>query len=216
MNFDPLTQIMASRGYVVFEMNFRGSRGFGREFYQAGFGEWGGLMQSDITDGIDAMIERGIADPDRMCMVGWSYGAYAAMLEAIRHPDRFQCVAAIAGVYDLITLLESPQGIMGAGLWHRSIGTVEDDREFIEQISPINLISDDLPPVYMVHGQRDFTAPPEQSIEMIEAMEERGVIVSSQIFPLSEHQFAFEPDRIEMFGRLANFLDDHLVEVPNE
>ena len=83
MAFNPLAQIMALRGYVVFQMNFRGSSGYGTAFERAGYGEWGGLMQSDITDGIDAMIEQSVADPDRMCMVGFSYGAYASMLEGM-------------------------------------------------------------------------------------------------------------------------------------
>jgi len=212
MYFDPLNQIFAARGYLVFQMNFRGSTGFGSAFRLAGFGEWGGLMQSDITDGIDAIIERGLADPDRMCLAGFSYGGYAVMLEAVRHPERFRCVAAIAGVYDLITMLESPQGIAGASTWDYSIGTIEEDREHLEEISPINLLPDpaNMPAIFLGHGQRDYTVHVDQTLELIDVLEERGFGFSAQIYPQSDHYFEFEPERMDLYGRLADFMDENL------
>ena len=99
--FDVIRQFLATRGYAVFAPQFRGSRGFGNEFLEAGFEEWGTAMQDDLTDATQAMVDMGVADPDHMCILGWSYSAYAAMMAAVKTPDLFNCAIAVNGVYRL-------------------------------------------------------------------------------------------------------------------
>lgn len=96
-----MSQFFASRGWAVFQMNFRGSTGYGRAFEEAGFKQWGQAMQNDITDGVRYLIAESFADPDRICVVGASYGGYAALMGAVKTPDLYQCAVSIAGVSDV-------------------------------------------------------------------------------------------------------------------
>ena len=111
-SFDPVVQMFTNRGYVVLQMNFRGSTGYGREFKDAGARQWGQAMQDDVTDGTKWLVAKGIADPKRICIVGWGYGGYAALMGAVREPALYRCSASIGGVSDLPRLLESKRNYL--------------------------------------------------------------------------------------------------------
>lgn len=209
--FDTIAHLLAASGHVVFQMNFRGSTGYGLSFQQAGYREWGGAMQDDLTDGIDEMIARGIADPDRICLVGLSYGAYAVMLEAVRHPDRFACVAGVAGVYDLPSMMETPQGQMAENYLNVTLGDADRDRRRLEGISPQFLLPDHLPPIFLGHGQRDYTVPVEQTEGFVTELNKDDYEVQLRYYQQSAHSFQFERERIQMYGDLRAFVDGHLI-----
>jgi len=117
-----LSQFLASRGYAVFQPNFRGSSGYGRSYERAGRKEWGGRMQEDVTDGTRWLIDQGIADAERICIVGWSYGGYSAAIGAVQTPELYQCAASINGVLDLPRLINSDRGYIGGTVWTRHMG----------------------------------------------------------------------------------------------
>lgn len=210
MDFNPIAQMFARRGYLVFQMNFRGSVGYGLAFAQAGFGEWGGLMQNDVVDGINAMVERGIADPARLCMVGLSYGAYVALEEAVVRPSQYRCAAGIAGAYDLPRLLQAPQIQLISPFWSTSMGDLETNREYLEAVSPRRQVGGTMPPIFLAHGESDFTVPVSQTREMAETLANMGHPAEVHYFPESDHQFVFEPERIQMFRQLVDFVDRNL------
>ena len=116
--YDPLVQFLANRGYAVFQPQFRGSTGLGKEFVERGYGQWGRKMQDDLDDGLDWLVSNGMVDAKRVCIVGASYGGYAALWGAIRNPERYRCAASIAGVTDLEAQLKAePQELLGNALF---------------------------------------------------------------------------------------------------
>jgi Dipeptidyl aminopeptidases/acylaminoacyl-peptidases len=119
IGFDYMAQALASRGYLVVQPQFRGSTGFGQEHYKAGWGQWGKAMQDDLTDGVNFFVKKGYADPARVCIVGASYGGYAALAGAAFTPDLYQCAVSIAGVSHLPKMLKADKSRYGkkAGYW---------------------------------------------------------------------------------------------------
>src|SRR5690606_12942613 len=130
--YDRDTQFLATRGYAVFRPNFRGSSGYGRAFAEAGYGEWGGRMQDDLTDAVAHLVSTGVADPERICIVGISYGGYAALAGAAFTPDLYRCAVSIAGISDLV---EHARYVIREGdeeerdYIRRSIGDPRQDRD---------------------------------------------------------------------------------------
>ncbi len=114
--FDYMAQLFANGGYAVIKPNYRGSKGYGYNFEEAGYKQWGLKMQDDVTDATMKAIADGIADPDRICIVGWSYGAYAAMMGVVKEPGLYKCGAAVNGVYDLIVVMNRPNFLT----WYRN------------------------------------------------------------------------------------------------
>lgn len=211
-DFNSLTHLLASRGFVVFQMNFRGSSGYGLDFLRAGYREWGGLMQDDLTDGIDAMVERGVAQADQICIVGLSYGAYAAVLEALRTPERFQCVAGVAGAYDLPAMLERARNTPEQDYWEVTLGDSRWNRRGLDSVSPVNLVRADVPPILLAHGNLDYTVPVSQTEDLVEACAGVGLELTPQYYGRSTHQFQNQTERTDMYGDLLEFVDNHLVQ----
>jgi dienelactone hydrolase len=179
LQFDTWTQAMAARGYAVFLPNFRGSDGFGRSFAERGHGEWGGKMQDDLVDGLDALIADGTADAARVCIVGASYGGYAALAGATQTPDRFRCAVSIAGISDLPELLSWRR--IG---WDRNseaylylikmLGDPERDAAKLASRSPARFAAAVKAPVLLIHGEDDDTTPLAQSEMMKKALDKAG------------------------------------------
>ena len=126
-----LSQFLASRGYAIFQPNFRGSSGYGRPFERAGREEWGGKMQDDVVDGTNWLIAEGIADPDRICTVGWSYGGYSAAMGAVQTPDLYRCAASINGVLDLPRLIADDRRYIGGSVWTRHMGLEDENAKSV-------------------------------------------------------------------------------------
>jgi dipeptidyl aminopeptidase/acylaminoacyl peptidase len=215
--YDPLVQLLASRGYAVFQPNFRGGSGFGRAFTQAGHGQWGRRMQDDITDGVRALIAAGHIDPDRICIVGGSYGGYAALAGAAFTPDLYACAVSINGVSDPLGMLREEQrdddyGRIAFEIWTARIGNISRDRERIEAISPVRSAATIRAPILLVAGEADLTVPASQSEAMEEALRSAGKPVELMRFPLAGHNFYLwsRGYQLRLYTAIDRFLAAHL------
>jgi dienelactone hydrolase len=174
LGFDWMAQYFANEGYMVLQPQFRGSRGFGLSFRNAGHKQWGRAMQSDVTDGLSAMVASGWVDPKRVCIVGWSYGGYAALAGATLTPELYKCVVSIAGVADLPEMLahERRGGVKESGFiyWRSRIGDPATEMDQIKAVSPVQQAANVRAPVLLIHGQQDSVVPPEQSSMMERAL----------------------------------------------
>ncbi len=174
--FDRWVQYFVSRGYAVFQPNFRGSDGFGRGFSEAGNGEWGRAMQDDITDGVAFLLQREIADPARICIVGASYGGYAALAGAALTPDLYKCAVSIAGLSDLSAFMkwykfEHGPDSAGSVYWMRLIGDPEHALQRMRSVSPVHLAGAIKADVLLIHGKDDDVVPYSQSQAMKRALD---------------------------------------------
>lgn len=179
LTFDDVAQYFAVQGYAVLQPNFRGSSGYGRSFLEAGYRNWGRAMQDDITDGVRDLIENGQVDPERICIVGFSYGAYAALAGAAYTPDLYQCAVGGGGVYDLEAFIEA-RGEDNEELreyWVEQIGDPDNasDLAEIRSVSPALSAEAITIPVLLLHGDQDRLVPVEQSRAMANALEAAGV-----------------------------------------
>jgi len=178
-SYDFIVQYLVSRGYAVFQPNFRGSEGSGRSFAEAGWRQWGGLMQNDITDGVRHLAQAGIADANRICIVGISYGGYAALAGAALTPELYQCAVSIAGLSDLPELLETERSDAGrrSALYAsvvQQIGDPNDDRDALIAASPRRHVERITAPILLIHGAWDDVALASQSERMHEALQAAG------------------------------------------
>jgi dipeptidyl aminopeptidase/acylaminoacyl peptidase len=177
--YDSFAQYLAAQGYVVVQPNFRGSSGFGRAFAEAGRGQWGLRMQDDVTDAVRHMIDSGVADPQRVCIVGASYGGYAALAGAALTPDLYRCAVSIAGVSDLLDMLRSERAQGGRSsatyqYWRRSIGDPGVNRDALIAASPARQANRISAAVLLIHGEDDETVLIDQSEGMERALREAG------------------------------------------
>ncbi|MEZ5936958.1 MAG: prolyl oligopeptidase family serine peptidase [Hyphomonadaceae bacterium] len=219
LGWDWLAQFIANQGYMVLQPNFRGSAGFGAAFRNAGRGEWGGKMQDDITDGLEAMVHMGWADPKRVCIVGWSYGGYAALAGGALTPDKYRCVASIAGVSDLRAMLNWERSNHGGdsqtvAYWERNIGDPSADRDRMDAASPARLADNFQAPVLLVHGTDDTVVDPEQSIRMEKALRNASKDVTFIKIRGDDHSLVDNASRVTMLSALADFLATNLNPAP--
>lgn len=203
-------QFLASRGYAVLQMNYRGSSGYGEDFEKKGYGEWGGKIIDDITDGARWAIAQGIADSKRLCIVGASYGGYAAVMSAVREPDLYRCAVGFAGAYDL-NLLVKDSDVTGrsAGklFWEDSIAKSAEERS---RQSPISQIGRLKVPVLIVHGERDIRTPFSQAKALRRALESAGKPYQWLSEPEEGHGFANEDSLVRYYEKLESFLAGNL------
>src|SRR6185503_15969183 len=212
VQFDWLAQYFANEGYMVLQPNFRGSAGFGEAFTAAGYHQWGRKMQSDITDGANALVKMGWADPSRVCIVGWSYGGYAALAGGGVTPDLYKCVVSVAGVSDLIAMLGEEQRTaswysLKMEYWKKLIGDPDKDRAEIEKVSPVNLAASYKAPVLLIHGADDLTVPVKQSELMEAALKKAGNTVSYLRLKGADHGLTKPENRkaaLEAMGKFIN------------
>lgn len=212
--FDWWASFLASRGYAVLQPNYRGSTGYGRAWEEAGRRQWGGLMQTDTEDGVAALIRAGIVDPNRVCIIGASYGGYAALAGATLTPDRYRCAASIAGVSDLNLWLTRTDQRSGNNdddfrvkWWRTSIG---EDREHLRTVSPANLADRVHIPVLIIHGTDDTVVPIEQSERMRDRLRSAGKDVRYVTLPGDDHWLSDAATRTQMLRELEGFLAQNL------
>jgi dipeptidyl aminopeptidase/acylaminoacyl peptidase len=213
IGFDWWAQFLANRGYAVLQPNYRGSSGYGRAFTKAGALQWGLKMQDDISDGVKQMIADGIADPKRICIVGASYGGYAALAGATLSPDLYACAVSVAGISDLRTLLswEVPWGHAFDENFLRSrLGLRYADEKRLEQTSPLLHVDQVRCPILLMHGKNDTTVPVEQSQDMRKALTRAGKTVKYVQFDSDDHYFTLAATRIQMLTELERFLSANI------
>ena len=221
--FDWLVQFLASRGYAVLQPEFRGSTGFGDAYREAGYKQWGGLMQDDVTDGVRAMIEQKIADPQHVCIVGASYGGYAALAGAAFTPELYACAASIEGISDLRALLQevvqtTERGPF-AGTVTRYYSTAMDDWTAhiggptdpnLVKHSPINSIATIRAPIFIAYGTGDGVVPVAQSQRMAEALKAAGKPVTVVQLAGEDHWLSRGETRTQLLKELDIFLRQYL------
>lgn len=211
LDFDPMVAFLADRGYAVLQVNFRGSSGFGHALRQAGMKQWGLHMQDDITDAVKAVIANGTADAQRVCIVGGSYGGYAALMGAVKTPELYRCIVSFAGVSDLRELAEyERQYVGGIDAFEHTIGSVWDDSEQLRNTSPRRLADKVQAPVLLVHGELDRSVPIQQSELMESALKRAGKPVTFVRQPNGDHHLSTTAQRLEFFHLLEQFLARNL------
>ncbi|KCZ55367.1 hypothetical protein HY29_12590 [Hyphomonas beringensis] len=214
--FDWMAQYFANRGYLVLQPNFRGSSGYGQAFVEAGYGEWGGKMQDDVTDGVNALVSQGVADPDRVCIVGGSYGGYSALAGGAYTPDLYKCVVAIAPVADIPLMMrrlrkETDRGSSAIAYWTKFIGG-KDGQVDMASVSPVNSAGNFKAPVLLIHGKHDTVVDIEQSHAMEKALRKAGKDVTLIELDGEDHWLSQGETRIETLKAMSDFVDQNIGE----
>ncbi|HEV2748079.1 MAG TPA: alpha/beta fold hydrolase, partial [Allosphingosinicella sp.] len=204
--WDWWAQFLADRGYAVVQPNFRGSSGYGTEFARKGEGQWGLAMQNDLNDALAHLAKEGIVDAKRACMVGASYGGYAALRAAQRDAALYRCAVSYAGVSDLAAMLRYDRNFLNSGRRSDWLRTQAPD---LKAVSPIHHARDFAIPVLLVHGKEDRRVPVRQSREMAEKLRAAGKNVRYIEQREADHHFSREADRIEFLRALEAFLAEH-------
>lgn len=207
--FDWWASFYASNGYRVYQPNFRGSYGFGEAFRMAGDNQWGRKMQDDISEGVRNLVADGHADPKRVCIVGGSYGGYAALAGATLTPELYACAVSVNGVANLPSLISS-ESESSEKYWTNRIGSIFKDKDAIAAVSPEKQVSKATPPVMLLHGSNDTIVPPGQSLLMKRALESAGRPVEHHVLKGEDHWLSNEATRIEMLERSLVFIDKHI------
>lgn len=211
--FDWLAQFLATRGYAVLQPQFRGSTGYGEAFRKAGYRQWGGLMQDDVSDGVRHLIANGTANPNRVCIVGWSYGGYSALAGAAFTPELYACAASIAGVSDLPAMIGSEKKSYGSdsdsvAYWEEHIGPATDPNTIAK--SPSRSAANVRAPILLLHGVEDTVVPFQQSKTMERALKEAGKPVTLVTLEGEDHALSRSATRMRVLQELEPFLAKYL------
>jgi dipeptidyl aminopeptidase/acylaminoacyl peptidase len=208
--YDSQVQFLANRGYAVLQVNFRGSGGRGHAFETAGYREWGGKMMDDIADGVRWAIDNKLADPNRICTFGASFGGYAALMNPIRYPDLYKCAVGYVGVYDLTVMQDAgdiPDTRSGRRYLSRVLG---DDRSVLVANSPARQVGKIKVPVFLVAGKDDRRVPMDQFKAQANAFAAAGTPVETLVVDGEGHGFYKSEHREELYTKLAAFLDKYI------
>lgn len=210
LDFDAEAQFLANRGYAVLQPNFRGSGGYGEAFDELGRGQVGRAMQDDLDDAMDWLVGQGIADPGRVCVVGSSYGGYAALWAVIRNPERYRCAASFAGVTDFKKILKYDTRFFdrkGNKQWQ---ARVRGESSFnLDLVSPARQAARLTRPVLLAHGDKDTTVPFDQFSDMKDAAQKAGKPIEDLVFKDEGHGFDKPADFQKWLETLEAFLAKH-------
>jgi dipeptidyl aminopeptidase/acylaminoacyl peptidase len=205
--FNWLAQFMAAKGYAVLQSNYRGSAGYGEDWIgEGGFRAWRAAI-SDLTDGAQYLVAQGVADPARICVVGWSYGGYAALMSGVEEPDRYRCLVSIAGVSDPEMLVNDARFFTNRKEVREFISR---DAEVIKHGSPLKRASEIRAPVLLFHGDRDDNVPVDHSQKMAKALQRAKTPVEYIEYEDVEHSIRRNGYRVDMLDRIGSFLDAHM------
>ncbi len=214
--YDGFVQFLANRGYAIFQPNFRGSAGFGKKFLNAGNKQWGtGVMQHDITDGVQYLITDGLVDPERIAIFGGSYGGYAALAGVTFTPDLYAAAIPFAAPSNLITLIESFPAYWKSyleGTWYRRVGNpaLDADREDLKARSPLFFSDQIKTPLMIVHGANDPRVKQAEADQLVVALRDRGVEVEYLLALDEGYGFRRPKNRMALAAALEHFLAKHL------
>lgn len=207
---DNMPSFLANRGYAVLQVNYRGSSGYGKAFEAAGLGEFGGKMHTDLLDGVDYLVQQGIADPSRIAIMGGSYGGYAAMVGMALTPGRFACGVSLNGMSDLARLMREapPYWELGKYKFHQFAGDPAraDDLERLRRRSPLYHAAQVQGPMLILQGALDARVHVGQSTDMVDALRRAGKPVEYIEFPKAGHELARWPDRLRYYRATEDFL----------
>ena len=210
--FNPEIQYLANNGYAVFQMNFRGSTGYGREFWEKSFKQWGKTMQDDITDGVQWLIKEGIANPDKIGIYGASYGGYATLAGLTFTPDLYACGVDYVGVSSLFTFMESmpPYWELYREMMYEMVGHPEKDKELLASSSPLMHVDKIKVPLFIAQGANDPRVKKTESDQIVEALKQKGIDVPYMVKDDEGHGFYNEENRFDFYREMSAFLEKHL------
>ncbi|WKE66312.1 S9 family peptidase [Gallaecimonas kandeliae] len=208
--YNSMVQVLASRGYAVFQPNFRGSGGYGKAFQQAGYRHWGSLVIDDMTDGVRQLIKDGTVDGSRVCSLGGSFGGYAAVMSAEREPELYRCAIGYVGIYDLPLLFDNPGLFTGQGAENYRKKVLGEDEAALKAQSPIHLVDRLKGPVLIIAGGQDDIAPIDHAEELRDAMKAAGKPFEWYEEPTEGHGFYLPEHREKLFKKVLAFLDKNI------
>lgn len=211
--FDWWSQALADQGYAVLQPNYRGSN-TSMQFLRAGFGQWGRKMQTDVSDGVNYLVKQGIVDAGRVCIVGASYGGYAALAGVTLQPSVYRCAVSVAGISDLSRFLDwYTRGGVSAGrvtrYWDRYFGVSGSSDPVLDTISPIRHVDAVRVPVLLIHGRDDTVVPYEQSQIMYDALQSHHKDVQLVTLKKEDHWLSRSETRMQMLEATVAFLQAH-------
>lgn len=206
--FNPEIQFLANRGYAVFQMNFRGSTGYGKAFWEASFKKWGREMQDDITDGTLWLIDQGIADPERIAIYGGSYGGYATLMGLVKEPDLYSAGVDYVGVSNMFTFMQTipPYWKPMLDMMYEMVGDPVKDSLMLREVSPVFQVDKITAPLFIAQGRNDPRVNVDEADQMVAAMKERGVDVEYLVKDNEGHGFHNEENRFEFYRAMETFL----------
>jgi len=207
--YDPWVRYLADRGYAVLQPNYRGSTGFGRAFVAAGDGQWGRGMQDDLDDGVAWLAGQGVADPNRVCIMGASYGGYAAMLAATTRPGAWRCAVSFAGISDVAGQLAYDHKTFEERAFRAWKARIQGDAPSLDALSPIAHAAALRMPLLIAHGTADDTVPPDQSIRLHETLTRLGRAHDYVAYPGQGHTLEGPADNADFLARVGRFLAEH-------
>ena len=210
--YDPEVQFLANRGYGVLQINFRGSTGYGRAFWEASFKQWGKTMQDDVTDGVKYAIAQGIADPKRMCIYGGSYGGYCALAGLAFTPELYACGVDYVGVSNLFTFLKTvpPYWKPMLDMFYEMVGNPETDKALLAEASPVLHADNIRVPLLIAQGAQDPRVNVDESDQMVAALKKHSVPVEYLVKENEGHGFHNEENRFEFYEVMERFLKKYL------
>lgn len=208
--FDWWAQAFASRGYAVFQPNFRGSTNRGEAFRRAGYGQWGRKMQTDISDGLAELVRQGIVDPKRVCIVGASYGGYAALAGITLQQGIYRCAVSVAGVSDLSDMYWTDYKESGGSkMLKRNLTESLGAPSTFSEVSPRKHARDATAPILLIHGKDDTVVPFKQSTAMLDALEDAHKTVELVVLREEDHWLSHEATRKQMLEATVSFVQRH-------
>lgn len=212
--FNPEVQFLANRGYAVFQMNFRGSTGYGKKFWEASFKEWGLTMQDDITDGTNWLIEKGIADPDRIAIYGASYGGYATLMGLVKEPKLYAAGVDYVGVSNMFTFMQTipPYWEPLLDMMYEMVGNPKTDSIMLHGVSPVFHVDKIVSPLFIAQGANDPRVNIDESNQIVDAMKKRDVFVEYMVKDNEGHGFHNEENRFDFYRAMEAFLNKQLEE----
>jgi dipeptidyl aminopeptidase/acylaminoacyl peptidase len=210
--FNPEVQFLANRGYAVLQMNFRGSTGYGRKFWESSFKQWGRTMQQDISDGVNWLVSEGIADPKRVAIYGASYGGYATLAGLTFTPELYACGVDYVGVSNMFTFMGTipPYWKPYQEMFHEMVGNPHTDSIALREVSPVFYVDKIRAPLFIAQGANDPRVNKAESDQVVEALKKRGVQVEYMVKDNEGHGFANEENQFDFYGSMEHFLAKHI------
>jgi dipeptidyl aminopeptidase/acylaminoacyl peptidase len=205
-------QFLANRGYAVLQVNFRGSTGYGKMFWEASFKQWGLKMQDDLSDGVAWLVREGIADPKRVAIYGGSYGGYATLAGMAFTPQLYACGVDYVGVANMFTFLKTipPYWKPYLDMFHEMVGDPVKDKKLLASVSPALHADQIRAPLFVAQGANDPRVNKDESDQMVAALRKRGVPVEYLVKNDEGHGFHNEENRFEFYEAMEKFLARHL------
>ncbi len=210
--FNPEIQFLANRGYAVLQMNFRGSTGYGRKFFEASFKKWGREMQDDITDGTQWLIDKGIADSTRIAIYGGSYGGYATLMGLVKEPQMYAAGVDYVGVSNMFTFMKTipPYWEPMLEMMYEMVGDIERDSAMLREVSPVFHVDKIKSPLFIAQGVNDPRVNVDESDQMVKAMKEKGIEVEYLVKEDEGHGFRNEENKFDFYRAMEKFLSIQL------